>query len=95
MRVETLVNRSGCQIIVANQSNLPPQQELVEDMLAIILLLALIGVNNSHTISLGKLEGDKFECANLYGKRLVVISDSERYGATLVVGIFHKIILLL
>lgn len=34
--VETLVNRSGCQIIVANQSNLAPQQELVEDMLAII-----------------------------------------------------------
>ncbi len=44
------------------------------------LLLALIGVNNSHTTSLAKLEGDKFECANLYGKRLVVISDSERYG---------------
>ncbi|NEQ74024.1 MAG: hypothetical protein F6K23_13835 [Okeania sp. SIO2C9] len=36
MRVETLVNRSGCQIIVANQSNLSPQQELVEDLLAII-----------------------------------------------------------
>ncbi len=36
MRVETLVNRSGCQIIVANQPNLAPQQELVEDMLAII-----------------------------------------------------------
>ena len=36
MRVETLVNRSGCQIIVANQSNLAPQQELVEDILAII-----------------------------------------------------------
>ncbi len=36
MQVETLVNRSGCQIIVANQSNLSPQQELVEDILAII-----------------------------------------------------------
>ncbi|NEP83896.1 MAG: IS607 family transposase [Okeania sp. SIO3B3] len=34
--VETLVNRSGCQIIVANQSKNAPQQELVEDMLAII-----------------------------------------------------------
>lgn len=34
--VETLVNRAGCEIIVANQEHLSPQQELVEDMLAII-----------------------------------------------------------
>ena len=34
--VETLVSRSGCQIIVANQESLSPQQELVEDLLAII-----------------------------------------------------------
>ncbi len=36
--VETLVNRSGCEIIVANECNLAPQKELVEDMLANIWL---------------------------------------------------------
>lgn len=34
--VETLVNRVGGKIVVANQEHLSPQQELVEDMLAII-----------------------------------------------------------
>lgn len=34
--LETLFARNGCQILVANQEHLSPQQELVEDMLAII-----------------------------------------------------------
>lgn len=34
--VETLVTRSGVKIIVANQPTLSPQQELVEDLLAIV-----------------------------------------------------------
>ena len=34
--VESLVGDSGCKIIVANQNQLSPQQELIEDMLAII-----------------------------------------------------------
>jgi predicted site-specific integrase-resolvase len=34
--IEALVEKSGCQIIVANQESLSPQQELVEDMLAIV-----------------------------------------------------------
>jgi predicted site-specific integrase-resolvase len=34
--LETLFARNGCQILVANQEQLSPQQELVEDMLAII-----------------------------------------------------------
>lgn len=33
---EHMANRHNCQIIVANQEKLSPQQELVEDMLAII-----------------------------------------------------------
>ena len=34
--IETLVSRSGTKIIVANQPNLSPHQELVEDLLAIV-----------------------------------------------------------
>lgn len=34
--VEAIVARSGCEIVVANQESLSPQQELVEDMLAIV-----------------------------------------------------------
>jgi predicted site-specific integrase-resolvase len=34
--VETLVNRSGTKILVANQPTLSPHQELVEDLLAIV-----------------------------------------------------------
>lgn len=33
---EHMAKRHNCQIIVANQEKLSPQQELVEDMLAII-----------------------------------------------------------
>jgi predicted site-specific integrase-resolvase len=34
--IETLVSRAGVKIIVANQPNLSPHQELVEDLLAIV-----------------------------------------------------------
>jgi predicted site-specific integrase-resolvase len=34
--IETLVSRAGTKIIVANQPNLSPHQELVEDLLAIV-----------------------------------------------------------
>lgn len=34
--IEQLLNKRGCQIIVANQESLSPQQELVEDLMAII-----------------------------------------------------------
>jgi len=34
--IEQLLSKRGCQIIVANQQSLSPQQELVEDLMAII-----------------------------------------------------------
>ena len=44
------------------------------------LLIALIGESNTVSSDLEKLENNGFETAMLYGKRLVVISDSSRYG---------------
>mgnify|MGYP001792177801 CR=1 FL=1 len=43
------------------------------------LVIALIGISNTHPTSLKTLETDRFENANLLGKRLVYIADSERY----------------
>jgi putative resolvase len=43
--LEHVAARNGCEIIVANQVSLSPQQELVEDLLAIV-----------HTFS-GRLDG--------------------------------------
>ncbi len=34
--IEHVATRNGCQLIVANQESLSPQQELVEDLLAIV-----------------------------------------------------------
>ena len=34
--IEQLLSKQGCQILVANQQSLSPQQELVEDLMAII-----------------------------------------------------------
>ena len=34
--LEHVATRNGCEIIVANQESLSPQQELVEDLLAIV-----------------------------------------------------------
>lgn len=44
------------------------------------LLVALIGEENHTATDLKNLETNNFEAAALYGKRLVIISDSSRYG---------------
>jgi P4 family phage/plasmid primase-like protien len=44
------------------------------------LAIALLGQCNVHTTTLHKLEGSRFETANIKDKRLVVITDSERYS---------------
>ncbi|MBD2255598.1 phage/plasmid primase, P4 family [Nostoc parmelioides] len=44
------------------------------------LAVALIGEENATVTTLKQLEGNRFESASLYGKRLVLITDSERYG---------------
>jgi len=44
------------------------------------LALALVGVRNTHITTLQKLETSRFETACIYGKRLVVVTDSERYA---------------
>jgi len=44
------------------------------------LAIALVGMNNVHTTTLHKLEGSRFETACIKDKRLVVITDSERYS---------------
>ncbi|WP_052056026.1 phage/plasmid primase, P4 family [Myxosarcina sp. GI1] len=44
------------------------------------LAIALVGSENTHTTTLKKLEGEKFESASVAGKRLVLINDSERYA---------------
>ncbi|MEP0755746.1 phage/plasmid primase, P4 family [Trichocoleus sp. Lan] len=44
------------------------------------LAMALVGLRNTHTTTLQRLEGNRFETASICGKRLVVITDSERYA---------------
>ena len=44
------------------------------------LVVMLIGEANHAATDLKNLEGNRFEVATLYGKRLAVISDSSRYG---------------
>lgn len=44
------------------------------------LLVEFIGKENHVATDLKNLETNKFEAASLYGKRLVLISDSSRYG---------------
>ena len=46
------------------------------------LAIALVGANNTHTTTLKKLEGARFETASIAGKRLVLINDSERYAGS-------------
>ncbi|MBD2499838.1 DUF5906 domain-containing protein [Anabaena azotica] len=41
---------------------------------------ALIGFHNTHSTKLQKLEGSNFESSSLKGKRLCVITDSERFA---------------
>lgn len=44
------------------------------------LAIALIGLENCHVTDLQRLEKNRFETANIFGKRLVYITDSERYA---------------
>jgi P4 family phage/plasmid primase-like protien len=44
------------------------------------LAIALVGVENCHVSELKRLEKSPFETANIYGKRLVYITDAERYA---------------
>ena len=46
------------------------------------LAIALVGANNTHTTTLKKLEGSRFETASIADKRLVLINDSERYAGS-------------
>lgn len=43
------------------------------------LAMSLVGVENTHTTTLKKLEESRFETASLKDKRLVVVTDSERF----------------
>ena len=44
------------------------------------LAMALVGDENAHVTTLKKLETNRFESANIFGKRLVVVTDAERYA---------------
>ena len=44
------------------------------------LAQALIGLSNCHVTSLDRLENNRFETALIYGKKLVSITDSDKYG---------------
>ena len=43
------------------------------------LAIAIVGVENVHVTTLKRLETSKFETANIKGKRLILITDAERY----------------
>jgi P4 family phage/plasmid primase-like protien len=49
------------------------------------LAIALIGLNNSLITDLKSLETNRFETSGVYRKRLVLITDSERYGGNVTV----------
>lgn len=44
------------------------------------LVMALVGPENTAVTTLEQLERNRFETAGLFGKRLLLITDSERYG---------------
>jgi putative DNA primase/helicase len=46
---------------------------------------ALIGSHNNFTTQLKHLEANRFETSGIFGKRLVTITDSERYGGNVTV----------
>jgi putative DNA primase/helicase len=77
--------RAYLNCIVTSRTDLQSYLELIGPggtgkSTLIRLAQALVGVQNCHTTSLVKLENDKFETANIYNKKLIVITDSERYG---------------
>lgn len=49
------------------------------------LAQALVGTQNTHTTTLAKLEGSRFETACLWNKRLAIVNDSERYAGNVTV----------
>jgi putative DNA primase/helicase len=49
------------------------------------LAIALVGLDNTHVTELRQLEGNRFETSALAGKRLVVVTDSDRYGGPVTV----------
>ena len=77
--------RAYLYAIVAGRTDLQQYLELIGPggtgkSTYIRLAMALVGVNNTHTTALKKLENGQFETACIEGKRLVVITDSERYA---------------
>lgn len=44
------------------------------------LMSVLVGAENATTTNLRQLETNRFEAANIYGKRLVAIQDADKYG---------------
>ena len=44
--IEALLERNGCKILVANNTNLSPQQELGEDMLPVLLFMFSLRLKN-------------------------------------------------
>lgn len=46
------------------------------------LAIALVGLENTVSVELKHLEGSRFEVAEVYGKKLILINDSERYGGS-------------
>jgi len=49
------------------------------------LAQALIGINNNFNTELKHLESNRFETSGIFGKKLVSITDSERYGGNVTV----------
>lgn len=47
------------------------------------LLAALVGKENTANTNLEQLEQNRFETANLYNKRLAIISESDKYGGSI------------
>lgn len=54
----------------------------------ISLCRQLVGAENVHSTDMRTLHNNQFETANIYGKRLVMISDADKYGGD--VGIFKS-----
>jgi P4 family phage/plasmid primase-like protien len=46
------------------------------------LAIALVGLQNVFASELKELEQNRFETSNIYNKRLVVVTDAERYGGS-------------
>lgn len=55
----------------------------------ITLCKELVGEENVHSTDMRTLHNSQFETANIYGKRLTVISDADKYGGD--VGVFKSL----